>query len=386
MWFFSRYGKRERAKTDRNRSPVKAVPAALTGSRSEIGVAVHTPTAEPSIDALATVVFVDRLRLDKRQGQGEDADPVVVANTAMVAIGVFDGLGGAGAETYETTQGRRTGAAIGAAVAAKAAEEALTQSPLPVTADRIKEEIAVRLQNCLQQVGGGKSTLKGRLIRKLPTTVALGCVVASGTPDGTVHRRCVAHWAGDSRIYILDCYGLRQLTRDHLATPNDPMQNLLQDSELSNCARADGEFYLESSTINLGSAPFLVIGASDGVFGYLRTPMHFENLLLSTMGRSSSFADWKADLAAQIESYTQDDATMAFAAVGWPDFAAMKMAFATRAHQVDEMVAPLDRAATEMEDARQAAILATRAYESECRSSWDMYRGGYQVPLPEGSR
>lgn len=346
---------------------------------------MHSPTPEPSIDALGTTVFVDRLRLDKRQGQGEDADPVAVANIAMVAVGVFDGLGGAGAETYQTTQGPRTGAAIGAAVAARATQGALAKTDPPVTEDSIKDEIASQLRACLQQFGSGQSTLKGRLIRKLPTTVALGYVTASSAPDGTVHRRCVAHWAGDSRVYILDQYGLRQLTRDHLAIQNDAMQNLLQDSELSNCARADEDFYVESSTTDVGATPFVVVAASDGVFGYLRTPMHFENLLLSTVEKSSSFTEWKAELVSQIESYTQDDATMAFASVGWPDFAAMKATFTMRAQQVGEIVARIDRAATEMEDARQAAVMAHEAYECEYKSSWEAYRSRYEGHSPRAA-
>ena len=58
------------------------------------------------------------------------------------------------------------------------------------------------------------------------------------------------------------------------------MANLRQDSVVSNAMSADTDFHVNHRKVEL-RAPFLVAGATDGCFGYLRSPMHFEHLVLS---------------------------------------------------------------------------------------------------------
>lgn len=347
----------------------------------EVGLAVASPVVDTAVVSLETSVYVDHIRLDKRPGQGEDADPLVSLSRDQVVLGVFDGLGGAGAETYETPEGRKSGAAIAAAVAAGVSRDVLERAYGRVAVGELKGALARNLQHSLQTVGGEASVLKGRLIRKLPTTVAIARVGLLGSPQEDVPAAlvCTTFWAGDSRVYILDHRGLRQLTRDHLATPNDAMQNLLQDSELSNCARADGDFYLESADIELGPNPFLVIAASDGVFGYIPTPMHFEKLLLQTIANSYSFADWRNTLEQRVAAYTQDDATLAYSAIGWPDFAAMKATLEQRTRDITTTTERIDRAAQAVQTANAAAAAANAELEAVRQSSWDAYRPAYEL-------
>jgi hypothetical protein len=55
--------------------------------------------------------------LGKIPDQGEDADPILRDGRDLALVGVFDGMGGAGGTVYETPDGPRTGAYIGARVA-----------------------------------------------------------------------------------------------------------------------------------------------------------------------------------------------------------------------------------------------------------------------------
>ena len=379
MWPFSRRRKGRRVKTDESPTPSPDEADSAPEHIQEVGVAVPDPAMDTAVTSLNTVVFADYIRLDKRAGQGEDANPIVSLRQDQVVLGVFDGLGGAGAEAYETREGKKTGAAIGAAIAAHVSRRVLESPDGPADVGILKAALADGLQRNLQSLGGESSALKGRLIRKLPTTVAIARVSLSSAQSASSGHVCTTFWAGDSRVYVLDCHGLRQLTRDHLAIHNDAMQNLLQDSELSNCARADGEFYLESADIEVGPSAFLVIAASDGVFGYLPTPMHFENLLLQTIAGSHSFTAWKTLLEQRIASYTQDDATLAYSAIGWNDFASMKESLERRRHEIASETERIDRAAEKVQTATAAATVANAELDTLRQSIWDAYRPAYEL-------
>ena len=58
------------------------------------------------------------------------------------------------------------------------------------------------------------------------------------------------------------------------ATLATPLPSLRRDSVLSNASSADTEFHINYRRVELRS-PFLVVCATDGCFGYVRTPMHF---------------------------------------------------------------------------------------------------------------
>ena len=84
-------------------------------------------------------------------------------------------------------------------------------------------------------------------------------------------------WAGDSRAYVLPADGARQLSTDDLRDPSDAMANLRRDSVVSNAMSADTDFHVNYRRVEL-KAPFLLVCATDGCFGYVPTPMHFEHL------------------------------------------------------------------------------------------------------------
>ena len=122
-------------------------------------------------------------------------------------------------------------------------------------------------------------------------------------------------WAGDSRAYVFESRGASQLSTDDLRDPGDALANLRRDSVVSNALSADTEFHINYRRVELQS-PFLVVCATDGCFGYVRTPMHFEYLVLSHLLEARNTEAWSSALQAEIAAVTGDDAAMSTLGVG----------------------------------------------------------------------
>ena len=101
---------------------------------------------------------------------------------------------------------------------------------------------------------------------------------------------CHVFWAGDSRAYVFEPDGARQLMSDDLRDPGDALANLRRDSVVSNAMSADTEFHVNYRRVEL-QAPFLLVCATDGCFGYLPTPMHFEQLVLAPLTTTRTSTD-----------------------------------------------------------------------------------------------
>lgn len=279
-------------------------------------------------------------------------------------LGVFDGCGGLGARRYAKLD-NRTGAYIAARVAGKTALEwferdmPCDQTGMYQDARRAADGLKLRMDKALNdmrleiepagRLGGGT------MIRPLPTTASIALMDWSDAEN----IRCMFMWAGDSRGFILRPDGLRQCTRDDLRLDDDAFENLYADSPLSNLVSADGDYRINSARI-VCRAPAIVLAATDGAFGYLPSPMHFEWLLTDTLLRADSTEDLEKRLNAQLDEVAADDATLVMAAFGWPDFECMRRDFAQR-HEY--LCNRLNGAPTQE---------ALRAY-------WQEYRQGYYV-------
>jgi hypothetical protein len=205
------------------------------------------------------------------------------------------------------------------------------------------------------------SALRSTLFRRLPTTAA----IAVARPTATAVRTTLL-WAGDSRCYALSpTSGLQQLTRDHLATPSDALANLTTDSSISNCISADAPFVI-ATTECLIPTPTIILAATDGCFGYVTSPMHFEALLLSALVAARSCDDWRDRLRTAITTVAGDDASLSAVAIGWPSYSALRRAFVERLQFVRSThLAPIDA------DAGQRGAL------------WQMYRETYEALQPK---
>jgi serine/threonine protein phosphatase PrpC len=309
--------------------------------------------------------------LPKIADQGEDADPVLhVRAGGPVIVGVFDGLGGSGSTRFEGIDGVRSSAYYGARVVRDAADDFLRRiAAFPdVTPSAIAAVLGEHIDAALQSYqekwkSTGSSALRSSLFRRLPTTAAIAIARAD---EATT--RITLLWAGDSRCYALTpTAGLQQLTADHLRTPQDALTNLTKDAPIANCISADAPARVDADEVTI-SKPLVLAAVTDGCFGYFKTPMHFEELLLDTMLAVTTPQGWSMALQERIAAVAGDDASLAVAVIGWRTHRAMRRDFRDRYAQLRaHYIAPLADA-TEP-DAARAELWSAYAptYEAHLR-------------------
>ena len=320
--------------------------------------------------------------LGKIPDQGEDSDPILRDGPDLGLLGVFDGMGGAGGTVYETPEGRRTGAYLASRIARDVVEQRMLDLLEPdwhlngkAAARNLQHSVQQALKQRLQELNPAPSGLRSRLIRALPTTMAVVALQRT-QPVGPTWAGHV-FWAGDSRAYVFESRGASQLSTDDLRDPGDALANLRRDSVVSNALSADTEFHINYRRVELRS-PFLVVCATDGCFGYVRTPMHFEYLVLSHLLEARSTEAWSSALQAEIAAVTGDDAAMSTLGVG-ADLKEFQKLFAPRvAELASDFIEPLD----ELRDAVTRAEQELRALQSrqleEMTERWNRYKSDYE--------
>lgn len=226
----------------------------------------------------------------------EDAEPLNFDSL----IGVFDGMGGAGSIQFEDLEGKnRTNAYIASRIVRDSTlafykdnlAKLLSAFINPDEQNKIIEELIESILKDLKQFAdktklGDGIRVKSRMIQLLPTTMAVAIIVDK---KETIDVMCL--WAGDSRCYILTPEkGLQQLTVDDLRLRNDAMENIVEDSPMSNYVHLPlvGDDMNPHFTINCKvyrdiPAPCIVFAATDGCFGYVGSPMEFEYLILESI-------------------------------------------------------------------------------------------------------
>ncbi|HET9303394.1 MAG TPA: protein phosphatase 2C domain-containing protein, partial [Propionibacteriaceae bacterium] len=344
----------------------------------------ESPSAWPapaSLTALGpTISFA--FNLGKIPDQGEDSDPILRDGPDLGLVGVFDGMGGAGGTVYETPDGRRTGAYLASRIARDVVEQRMLELLEPdwhlngkAAARDLQHSVQQALRQRLQELNPAPSGLRSRLIRALPTTMAVVALQRT-QPSGPTWAGHV-FWAGDSRAYVFESQGASQLSTDDLRDPGDALANLRRDSVVSNALSADTEFHINYRRVEL-RAPFLVVGATDGCFGYLRTPMHFEYLVLSHLLEARNTEAWSSALQAQIASVTGDDAAMSTLGVG-TDFKEFQKLFAPRVAELgSDFIEPLDELSDAVTRAEQELRALRERQLDETAERWSRYKSGYE--------
>jgi serine/threonine protein phosphatase PrpC len=324
--------------------------------------------------------------LEKIAGHGEDSDPIVRHGRELGLVAVFDGMGGAGGTVYETADGQRTGAYLASRVARDVVEQRMVALLDPewnldgaAAAQDLQRSVRVALQERLAELKAPASGLRSRLLRALPTTMALAALQRHEPGGG--RWTCHLLWAGDSRAYVFEPgAGARQLTVDDIRDQGDAMANLREDSVVSNAMSADTEFVVHHRRVEL-TAPFLVIAATDGCFGYVPSPMHFEHLVLAALRDAPDTDGWSAAVQATVSAVTGDDAAMATLGVG-ADPDDFRTLFAQRTAELERRwITPLDDLDTELrEQERKLAEVRTARRERQAQL-WAAYKPGYEEYL-----
>jgi len=264
------------------------------------------------------------------EGQGEDSYSYEhTANKGFV--GVFDGCGGTGAKRYEKFNSY-TGAYLASRMAAYATQEWWKASMgNDLNTDYLYENIQKRFYTLkkMSENNSANITLKGSLSSKtFPTTASII------TYDFSKKPVCNYIWAGDSRGYILDRFGLCQVTQDDIDSGGDAYDNIENDARVNNVINADEVFFLNQKEIALHD-PCIVFAATDGCFSYIHTPMEFEYLLLTTLLSSNSIYDWEIKLKRYLHKRASDDYTITVLICGFRKFKDIKLYYRERLHQLN---------------------------------------------------
>ena len=262
---------------------------------------------------------------EKIPENGEDSYLYLFLKNWGVA-GVFDGCGGSGARQYERFK-RKTGAYMASRAVSAAFRDWFVDYTSGNDSDSTHySELTRRIVEYLgvcQKIGGSATALKGSLSKDFPTTAA---VISLKEDSGGINATCL--WAGDSRCYLLDTEGLKQLTEDDLGG-FDAMENLSADGVLTNTISLSKNFELHHKTLTI-SHPAILFAATDGCFGYLSTPMEFEYLLLDTLLRSKCVEEWEQMLTSSLQAVAGDDFTLCGFSLGFNTFSTLRNSFKPR--------------------------------------------------------
>lgn len=245
------------------------------------------------------------------KNNGEDCFGYEVSDSDFL-IAAFDGCGGSESKKYKNFSGK-TGAYVASRAVCGGVMSWFRQS-------RTDTELMQYIQNALA-VCVKYSDKAGRNMgssgKAFPTTAA----ILKGTehPLGII---ATCFWAGNSRCYMLDFGGLHQLTADDLDN-GDAMSNLTSDGVMTNLINTSVPFKLHSKRF-LFKQPCILISATDGCFSYLRSPMEFEDLLVTSLMKSKNISEWKQTINDRIKAVAGDDYTLCAAAYGFVSFADIK--------------------------------------------------------------
>jgi len=257
------------------------------------------------------VVYTFEFNKAKKDGFGEDSEPLLIQNKNNGVLGVFDGLGGSGAGVYENEKGRYTGAYIASRLAKQICKDYFNStSNFENIESELKEKLKNGLDSKLKEYPKSTSNLKSSIIRIFPTTLSIITYILID------NDLCIdSYWAGDSRNFYLNENGLTQISKDDLEISQDPLENLRNDAPISNCICQDRDFNIHQYHTKV-KIPCILISATDGCFGYYQTPMNFEMLLLETLLSSANEIEWKENIIRTLIPISGDDFSLSLTMLG----------------------------------------------------------------------
>lgn len=313
------------------------------------------------------------INVPRKEGKGEDADPISFFTENLYVIGVFDGMGGAGATEYTNKNGTHTGAYIASREVKKICEEFIKQNiDSEFNIDVLKQLIQKGLDKARDVWDIKPSGLRSSMIRVLPTTLAM---ISAKRKETGIH--VMSYWSGDSRNYILAKNGLKQVSVDELVSSQDPLENLRNDAALSNCISQDRKFEITTKDCGVFFEPIIIISATDGCFGYLKSPIHFEYLLLNTLINSNNIEDWKLEIINNLKDVSGDDFSISIMFVE-NDFTYWKSIMKERFDFIKKLyIDPIDMLEQELYDTRNRISQLEEELYNKVSESWYEYKKEY---------
>ena len=264
--------------------------------------------------ALSTLFFVNG---EKKADLCEDSY-AIGAHDGTVLLSVFDGCGGSGAKVYDT-YGGHTGAYLASRIASGVTYDWFQNEEPQELLDR-------HLNDALQSYkrnSKSNSGIRSSMAKDFPTTA----VVANCQTEKS--QVIVDYlWCGDSRGFLLTANGLKQITVDDVQRTSDE-PDMRSDGIMTSICSASKPFHLHEKKICCAD-PCVVITATDGCFGYVESPIHFEILLLDTLLQSYCIEDWQEKLFGILKKISADDYTMCLAGFGYATFDELREAFENR--------------------------------------------------------
>lgn len=264
----------------------------------------------------ATKVLADSRNHARKENAGEDADPILWLSSdfSCGVLATFDGMGGAGSAVRTLPTGEiYTDAYIASRIVRETTLEFAQEhsaNSMNFDTTSLENTIKAALENIKEDLHIVPSRLRSTMSKILPTTMAM---MSWATSKGGID--IYSYWAGDSRNYILRAEGLLQASQDHVRGGGDALCNLHNDPPLSNAISQSDSFYISKLQF-LSDAPVILISCTDGCFGYVMTPMHFEKLLLDTLYMSDNIHDWVNHIDDMLLDISGDDYSFAITMIG----------------------------------------------------------------------
>ena len=343
----------------------------LPPSREESNSGIVKPTEHPGghrtwRQQVRKNLVAYGLLIPKVAGKCEDAPPILVQNPnddhSPLLVAVLDGMGGAGAGPvslnlkHKSSPIESTEALLASRVARRAILKTPFQSSALDYAQRLKDSVNQLLTSAVSQLRlGEKSRLRGTITKRLPTTLVT-TLVSSDRSSG--ESTISTWWAGDSRCFILTpTSGLVALTSDHVRV-RDPLEQLRSDPPIENVVNCSTDFYLEQFDYRTRE-PFVLLLATDGVFGYLPTPGYLELGLLESLRAGDAFPQ---EFSSFCSRFAADDVSAAVLVSGFDSNSELVRAFEPRRQLLAERYSHLE---TLLEDGSDLHDEANRLWELE---------------------
>ena len=276
---------------------------------------------------------------DKIEGKGQDADPTLCQLQDKFLLAVYDGMGSASIE-YEYEDEKRALAYWASLFTKQVTELIFSENTNSIDfVTRLEEHLKLELKEKIKKLEKTPLKFKGNLAnRRLPTTIA-------GILCDLQQNKLVTFWAGDSRCFLLNSNGLVQLSKDDVVTNSDALENLINDAPLSNFINADIDFTIHQDVREI-EKPCLLITSTDGSFGYLESPAHFEYQILKNLVHAFNIDEWKANLSEELRKVAADDISLSLLSIGYDEnnFDKLKSDLQNRFQELESIfIIPLEK-------------------------------------------